>query len=285
MQEFKSLSGVPLLLKRFQAIGNEVYYEIVGKESPMTNHQKAEIVSHLCQAHPHLMPRWKNELKGDVALGRNYLAVTEDGNLLIHESDIPTVVFAFDPTRENALKELLTNMTKELSLSQGLVMDLNSARLRIHGNKLVRLDYSKISKFMGRLPGGALVALENPKDSGITLINGSGFSKQIYNAALVHFTAIQVLKEAVVMPLSAINILMEHFKLTYRFPYLGDLNDAQIHDGIGISSSQLEDSFYIRISTADKRLAGAGVSAMLRSTDAPVCRQEVPPSVIPKSKM
>jgi len=271
-------------LKPSQTVGNENYFEIVGQESPLTNHDKAKIVSHLCHAQPHLMSRWKAELKGNMALGRNYVAISEEGKLLVRESDIPILVFAFDPNKKNALKELMQKMTTELSLSAGLILDLDSARLRIHGPNLTQIDFLKISRFLNSLIEGVSVAHENGKDHRFGEVNQPGFSKSIYNASLLYFTKVHELKESVVFPVSTINILMEYFKLEYRFSYLGEVDSLQIYDGVrgGLNSQHVEDDFYLRISNASSRLGGVDIDELLKSTGGTICREEVSAAVIPK---
>lgn len=244
--------------KPYETESDEQYFEIVGVSSPLTDKVKAEIVSHLCQAQPHLMSRWRAELKNRLVLGRNYVAITEDKKLIIREKDIPVVVFSFDPNKKAALSELMTKMSIELRLSDGLILDLDNARLRIHGGKLDRSDCVKIARFV------------------------TGLNREIYVAHENYGLAELGLKESVVMPLSAIQLLLDYFKLDYKFPYLGSLNNSQINQFLG--KGTIEDHFLVKVGTASDRL-GSNLYTMLKSTDGQTCRENLSSSLIPRSKL
>jgi hypothetical protein len=284
MHELTSLSGVPLSLQPFKKVDDVLFYEIDGKDSPLTNQQKAEIISHLCQSQSHLMSRWKSELKKGLPHTRNFFAITPEGKLLIRESDIAPVIFAFDPNKKSAHSALMAKISEKLSLNPGLIMDSDGARLRIHGDKLDPNDFLKISLFMNEIAGETVCVIhENSKAHPIKPRSGSGLFVSIHNSSL--HTKTQAVKESVLMPLSVVNLLMDYFKLDYQFPYLGQFNNSQLFPYKYLPDNEIRNSFYLGIAEAKERLGGVDVEAMLKSTDAQVCRHPVPSSIIPKSKM
>lgn len=288
--ELRSPSGIPLILVLYKLVNNILYYEIKAKEGELTNHDKQEILSHLTKARPDLMAKWHEDLKGRVPLGRNILGLTNDKRLLIEENDVKMFVFSFDPNRGSAIKKLGLSLIQACHLPPTLSFSVKNETLIFSGEGLNSDVSQRLQRFMLDVVKSKILVFENLPTE-LTEEDMNNRSVFVLARANLYVTAAKLAgskrvilgKHYVSLPLSSLNILLEHFKIPYRFDYLGNRIDNSesmraLAEGFNRSSDQDKsciDTFYTTISDGEKILGVSGLREIMSEQDSKICRHPV----------
>jgi hypothetical protein len=243
------------------------------------------------------MEKWNNDFKGATLMGRNFIGISDEGKLLIEDRDIAPFVFSFDPNKKTVIKQLGLRLQQTCQLSADLSFRMKDNRLVYTGNPNDLYEARhKLQDYLNKhIKEPILVNLSTPTiltketlQKNYTPLQGLALGLIYRMECERQGTDTIVLGEYMVsLPLSSLNLLLEHFKIPYHFDYLGDKVDNTdcmlvIARGFGsmFGEPAIEKSFHTDLAIAQERLQTIGLREALGKKETQICRQTVPPSVV-----